>query len=356
MAEKTEAPTSRRLGEARRKGQVVRSVELNSAAILLISMVVLQSSGKQLVEAVKTVIVSTISALPQAELNIAYLRRTIYDDLVTVLPSVATIMLIMLITGVSVTLAQTRFLWASESLKPDFNKLNPINGFKRMFSTRGLFELGKALLKLVLIGWVAYSDIRGKIPTLLMLSQNTLGNGLSTFLNIAFDLGIRIGAAYLVLAAADYIYQRYTFMKNMRMTKEEVKEEMKQMEGDPFIKGRIRSQMRRNARRRMMANVPKASVVITNPTHLAIALEYDGKKMKAPRVVAKGAHRVAYRIVDIAKENNIPVVQNIPLARGLFKAVDLDQEITPEFYKVIAELLAYVYRLRGQTRRRPATA
>jgi flagellar biosynthetic protein FlhB len=351
MAEKTEAPTYRRLSEARKKGQIVRSVELNSAAILLISMVVLKSSGKQLVEAVKTLMIATISALPQAEISIAYLRRTIYTDLMAIIPPVATIMLILLVTGVAITEAQTRFLWASDSLKPDFGRLNPINGLKRMFSARGLFELGKALLKLCLIGWVAYSYIRGKIPMLLMLSQNTLASGLNYFISIAFDLGIRIGAAYLVLAAGDYIYQRYTFMKNMRMTKEEVKEEMKQMEGDPFIKGRIRGQMRRNARRRMMANVPKASVVITNPTHLAIALEYDSKKMKAPKIVAKGAHRVAFKIVEIAKANNVPVVQNIPLARGLYKAVDLDQEIPPEFYKVIAELLAYVYRLHAPARR-----
>jgi flagellar biosynthetic protein FlhB len=350
MAEKTEAPTGRRLSEARKKGQVVRSTELNSAAILVISMLLLQSIGKQLVENVKILIITSLSTISDAEMNIAFIRHTLYSDFITVFPNVAMIMVVLLGTGVAVTFAQTNFLWASDRIKFDFGKLNPLSGLQRIFSTRGLFEMGKALLKLALVGYVAYGFIRDRIQDMLMLSQYDFVTGLSNWVKMAVDLGLRIGGAYLLLAIADYIYQRYTFMKNLKMTKEEVKEEMIQQEGNPLIKSRIRGQMRRMARLRMMAAVPKASVVITNPTHLAVAIEYDPSRMKAPRVVAKGAHLVAFKIVDIAKANHIPVIQNIPVARGLYKAVDIDQEIPPEFYKVIAEILAYVYRLRGQVR------
>jgi flagellar biosynthesis protein FlhB len=353
MAEKTEAPTGHRLNEARKKGQIARSTELNTAAAMLIGMLIIQSSGKQLVESTKTILTSTIQILPSADLSIPMIRQLAFNDAQTVLPSVGMILLVMLATGVSVTLAQTRFLWAGDRVKFDVSRLNPLNGLKRIFSNQGLFELGKAILKLSLVGWVAYTDVRAKIPEMMALNQYDLRTGVGIWVNMAFALGIRIGAVYLILAIGDYIYQYWHYMRSLRMSKDEIKEEMKQQEGDPFIKARVRGQMRRMARMRMMANVPKASVVITNPTHLAIAIQYDPHKMSAPRVVAKGQNLVAFRIADLARANNIPVIQNKPLARAIYKVVDIDQEIPPEFYTVIAELLAYVYRLRGQLR--PAT-
>jgi flagellar biosynthetic protein FlhB len=181
----------------------------------------------------------------------------------------------------------------------------------------------------------------------MMLSQYDLGSATSVFFETGISLAMRVGSIYLILAVADYAYQRWDLMRNLRMSKDEIKEEYKQSEGDPFMKSRIRSQMRRMARSRMMSNVPKATVVVTNPTHLAIAIEYrDG--MNAPRVLAKGAHHTAERIVAVARKNNIPVVQNIPLARAIYKRIDIDKEIPPDLYLAMAEVLAYVYRIRGK--------
>ena len=226
------------------------------------------------------------------------------------------------------------------------NDLTRSPDFKRIFSGSGLIELGRALLKLALVGWVAYSYLKGQVIALSDLGQMDLASGVSKWVDLASTLAIRVGSAYLVLAAADYAFQRWRFMRSMRMTKEEIKEDYKRSEGDPFLRGRIRAQQRRMARNRMMSNVPKAKVVITNPTHFAVALDYDPDNMTAPRVLAKGAFHVAQKIVDIARKNSVPIVQNVPLARALYKSVEVDQEISPDLYLAVAEVLAYVYRLR----------
>jgi flagellar biosynthesis protein FlhB len=238
-------------------------------------------------------------------------------------------------------------LWASKKIGFDFKRLDPINGFKRIFSARGLIELARALLKLGLIGWVAYSFLMANYPQIILLSQYDLLSGTANFIDLAISLMIRVGSAYLILAIADYVYQRWDLMRNLKMSKQEVKEDMKRSEGDPLLKNYIRAQQRRMARGRMMANVPKATVVVTNPTHLAIAIEYH-EGMAAPRVLAKGAMRVAQRIVAIARENDIPIVQNIPLAHAIYNTININQEITSDLYLAMAEVLAYVYRLRGK--------
>jgi flagellar biosynthetic protein FlhB len=226
--------------------------------------------------------------------------------------------------------------------------LNPLEGFKRIFSRHGLIELLRSLLKLGLVSWVAYSFLRANYNQLIALTQFDLTTAVGQFIRLAISLTIRVGGMYLVLAAADYAYQRWDLYQNLKMTKDEIKEENKRSEGDPMLKSRVRGMQRQMARGRMMANVPKATVVITNPTHLAVAIEYqDG--MRAPKVLAKGPYRVAERIVKIAKEHHIPVIQNIPLARALYKTIDIGQEISPELYLAMAEVLAYVYKLRGKT-------
>jgi flagellar biosynthetic protein FlhB len=184
--------------------------------------------------------------------------------------------------------------------------------------------------------------------TLMMLSQMSLSSGLTSWVDMGFGLCIRVASVYLVVAIADYIYQHWNYMRGLKMTKEEIKEEYRQSEGDPMLKGRIRQQQRKIARMRMMSNVPKANVVITNPTPLAVAIQYDHTNMTAPKVVAKGAHLVAFRIGDVAREHGIPVIQNIPLARAIYRTVEIDQEIPPELYAAMAEILVYVYRLKGQ--------
>jgi flagellar biosynthesis protein FlhB len=186
------------------------------------------------------------------------------------------------------------------------------------------------------------------VTQLAWLGNVDLKSGIQSWTDLASALAIRVGMTYLIIAVADYAYQRYRFMKSMKMSKEEIKEDIKRSEGDPFMRGRIRSQQRALARNRMMSNVPKATVVITNPTHLAIAIEYNGSSMSAPKVLAKGANLMAQRIIDIARENNIPVVQNIPLARTIYKTVEVEQLIPPDLYIAVAEILAYIYRLKGR--------
>ncbi len=348
MSDRTEQPTSRRIEEARKKGQVARSIELNTAAILLGSVFILRGPGSNLVAELKKMVVTSLAEVPKANLDEAWLRKEFFTIISNLLPPLGMILVCFLLIGVVVTLAQTRFLFATGKLKPDLTRLNPLNGLKRIFSKQGLVELGRSLLKLALVGWVAYSFLRSRSTELIQLGQESLAGGIQHWLDLAFAMATQIGAAYLVLAVVDYAYQYWSYMRSMRMTKEEVKEDMKRSEGDPFIRNRIRSQQRRMARMRMMANVPKANVVVVNPTHLAVAIEYDSDKMAAPRVLAKGAHLVAQRIVEIAKANNIPVVQNIPLARAMYKTVDIDSEIPPELYMAMAEVLAYIYRLRGK--------
>jgi len=348
MADKTEAPTPRRLEEAREKGQVPRSIELNSAVILLIGPFLLLGPGKSIFSWIKQYLIDVSSNLTTKELTGIGVRDLVYDVLLGILPKLGIFLGAVLLVGMVVTLIQTKFLWSSKRSKFDFSKINPLEGFKRLFSGQGLVELAKAMLKLGLIGWVAYSFLKGKVSELAWLGNVDLRSGIQAWIDLASALAVRIGITYLVLAVADYTYQRYKFMKSMKMSKEEVKEDFKRSEGDPFLRNRIRSQQRAMARNRMMSNVPKASVVITNPTHLAIAIEYNADQMSAPKVLAKGAFEIAQRIVNIAKENNIPVVQNIPLARAIFKSVNVEQQIPPDLYIAVAEVLAYIYRLKGK--------
>jgi flagellar biosynthetic protein FlhB len=348
MSERTEAPTPRKISEARAEGQVARSIELNAAAALLVGVWLLKGPGGRLIDELKNLLTSSILAIPQAQPDDGWLRNLLLADLQHVAPGMGMILAGMAVTGVAVTLAQTGFLWASKRIGVHFDRLNPINGFKRLFSKQGLVELVKAIAKLLVIGWVAYSFLRGRAVELLALGQTDFVTAVGNWVEMAAALALRTGAIYLVLALIDYSYQRWNYMRSLRMTKEEVKEDFKRSEGDPMIKGRIRSQARRIARSRMMANVKKADVVITNPVHLAVAIEYQAEKMSAPRVLAKGAHRTAERIVALARENNVPVVQNIPVARALYKTVEIDQEIPPELYAALAEVLAYVYRMKGK--------
>lgn len=348
MSERTEAPTPKRISEARKKGQVARSHELSSAAMLLAAAVLLRGPGATLVQESQNLMVTSIASINNTEVTVDSITGIFMSAVQSLLPSLVLIGAGFLATAVIVNTAQTKLLFTTSKWKPDISRLNPINGFKRMFSKNGLIELGKSLLKLLVVGYFAYDFLNGNKDQFLSLEHQQLSLGISHFVDMAFSLILRVAAAYFALAAMDYLYQRWSYMKSMRMNREEIKEEMKQQEGDPFIRGRIRSQQRRMARMRMMSNVHKASVVVVNPTHLAIAIQYDPKNMSAPKVVAKGAHLVAQRIVKIAKENNIPVIQNIPVARALFKAVEIDREIPGEFYTAIAEILAYVYRMKNR--------
>jgi flagellar biosynthetic protein FlhB len=359
MSERTEAPTPRKLQEAREEGRIARSIELNTAVIMLVSAFLLRGPGGSLVQSLQQFITQLLVELPSSDISEAWLKEMFYDVVVQVLPSMGLIVVGILVTGVVVTLVQTGFLYNTKK-RFDFNRINPLKGFQRMFSFSGVVELLKALLKLTLVTFVAYNFVKKNYAHLILLGQTDIMSALQQFSDLAIDLGIQIGGAYLILAMADYAYQRWDLMRNLRMSKQEIKEEYRRSEGDPMLKGRIRAQGRRLARSRMMANVHKATVIVTNPTHLALAIEYNAD-MQAPRLLAKGALKVAQRIVGIAREHDIPVVQNIPLAHAIYKTVEINQEITPDLYMAMAEVLAYVYKMRGISRapkavRQPSSA
>ena len=347
MSDKTEAPTSHRLQEAREEGQVVRSQELISAVVILTGAYLLRGPGKQLGLNFEGLVMETITTLPTVDITVESLRGMFFMFGMKILPSVGLIMFGLLLAGTAVTLGQTEFLWAGKKIGFDFKRLNPLDGFKRIFSTHGLIELLRSLLKLSWVTWIAYSFLRSRFFELVSYTQFDMGTAVSSFLEVSISLVIRVGSMYLVIAVADYAYQRWDLYKNLRMSKDDIKQEQKRSEGDPLLKSRIRNMQRRMARGRMMANVSKANVVITNPTHLAVAIEYH-EGMKAPRVLAKGPYHVAQKIIQIAKENNIPIVQNIPVARAIYKTIDIGQEISSDLYLAMAEILAYVYKLRGK--------
>jgi flagellar biosynthetic protein FlhB len=347
MPDKTEAPTSHRLQEARDEGRVVRSQELITAFVIFMSAFLLRGPGKQLGMALQEVVTNVIVELPSVDLSVEWLREKIIALGLQILPPFGLILVGLLLTGTVVTLGQTQFLWAGKKIGFDFKRLNPIEGFKRIFSSRGLFELLRSLLKLGWVSWIAYNFLRSNFFELISFTQFDLNTAIGRFIEMSISLALRVGGMYLVLAIADYAYQRWDLYKNLRMSKEEIKQEHKRSEGDPLLKSRIRNMQRQMARGRMMANVAKATVVVTNPTHLAVAIEYQ-EGMKAPKVLAKGPYRVAERIIKIAKENHIPVIQNIPLARAIYTTIEIGQEISSDLYLAMAEVLAYVYKLRGK--------
>jgi flagellar biosynthetic protein FlhB len=256
------------------------------------------------------------------------------------------LMVAIVVISVVVTMAQTRLLITPSQLKPDFSRLSPIKGIKRLFSLKSFVELFKSLLKITVVGLIIYLDINPQLQKVMLLFDTSLNQSFIWTANAILDIGFKASFAILLIGVADYFYQWWSFEKEIKMTKEETKEEYKQTEGNPEIKGRMRSLQRRLARSRMMQAVPSADVVIRNPTHYAVAIKYEGQGQNAPVVVAKGRDLVALRIVEVAEKNKIYVTENVPLAQALFKAVEIGDEIPSEFYKAVAEVLAYIYRLK----------
>jgi flagellar biosynthetic protein FlhB len=261
------------------------------------------------------------------------------------------IMLGLLILALSANLLQVGFLFTTEPLTPTLNKLNPLNGFSRIFSTRTLVQLAMNCLKLALICFVAYSAVRDRWSAIFLALETSGGEQAILLSQIVYAVGLRLALVLLVLAVLDYGYQRIRHEKDLRMTKEEVKEEMRRMEGDPILKQRRRRMQFAAAMQRIRKNVPTADVVVTNPTELAVAIKYDQESMRAPTVVAKGANYLAQKIREIAIQHGVPIVEKKPLAQALFKTVEVGQEVPEQFYKAIAEILAYVYELSGRAQR-----
>lgn len=345
--ERTEPATPRRREEARKKGQVARSGEIGLAVTLLAAFaairIALGFGGQRLLSYTE----ATLTNVAIGELTMPAVGELMQSALTTSLAVLAPVLLAVLVAGFVTDAAQVGLRFAPAALNMDFNRINPAGGFKRIFSRRAVFALFKSLAKAALLGWVVYRIIRQNTERYMLLPQVPLGEAITVIGESLSTLFWQVGSLLLVLAALDYWHQRREFEESIKMTKAEVKQELRETEGDPQIRARVRERQRAIARRRMMQEVARADVVITNPTHFAVALRYEREK-GAPEVVGKGQGHVALRIREVANENGVPLVENPPLARGLYRAVEIGDLIPAEFYQAVAEVLAFVYRQRGR--------
>lgn len=346
--ERTEQPTGRRREEARRRGQVARSADLTAALLLLGALGVHSLGAGQFLAGSLEVFRRGLSPGPLSELTPDAAVELMVRSVATAVHLAWPLLVIPTVVAIGAHLAQTRLALSTEALAPQWSRIDPLAGFGRLVNGRSLVELLKSILKLAAVGSVAFLTLRADWPLLLTLGR---GGGAATLValgQVVWDLWLRIGLAFLLLGSLDYAYQWWQHEKRLRMTRDEVREETKQTEGDPLLRGRIRSLHRRMATRRMMTEVKRATVVLRNPTHLAVALRYAQSGMRAPKVVGKGERLVAQRIIEIARQHGIPVLENPPLARALFHLVAVGQEIPPALYRAVAEVLAYVYSLTGR--------
>lgn len=346
--EKTEQATPKRRDEARRKGQTAKSQELNSAVVLLAALASLYVLGGMLFNNLAGFTASTISQSYTYDFSAMSVRTHVIGWARVFFGTVGPVLLVVGVAAFVVSISQVGFVLNEEALNFKPNRLDPIQGAKRIVSTRSLVELFKGILKITIVGVISYWVISPEMSRIALLVDSNVVDIFKYTGTMVFKVGIYTALALLVMAILDYVYQRYEFNKSIRMTKQEVKEENKQTEGDPQVRMRIRSLQRENARRRMMDEVPEADVVITNPTHYAVALKYDLDTMAAPMVVAKGKNLIAQKIKEIARESGVPMVENKPLAQALFKSVEVGQGIPEDLYRAVAEVLAYVFRLKGK--------
>lgn len=344
--DKTEQPTGKKLGDARQKGNVAQSREIPSVMILSGSIGVLYFGGSWMLERLTDVMrvmyhrAGTLNMMPET------MHTLFWEIFLSCVVVLIPLMLVVMTAGVLGNVAQFGFLFTGEKLTPNLAKLNPISGLKKLISLRSLVELAKSIVKLVIIGGVAYLVIGRYLDQIPGIMQISIGNIIRFIGQVSFQVCFYTCMVLFLMAVLDFAYTKWQHKQDLKMTKQEVKDEYKQREGDPSVKARIRSVQREMARRRMMEAVPEATVVITNPTHLAVALKYE-EGMQAPTVVAKGAGFVAQKIKALAIDNDIPLVENKPLARTMFKSTEIGDFIPAELYRAVAEILAYVYRLKG---------
>ena len=348
--EKTEEATPKKLDDARKEGQVAKSQELATAVTLIALFgglkvfvgVIAANFAESFGEYYNSIETYSKGGPFTANYASAFINGAMGSVLLSCLP----MFVVAVIFAIVINVAQVKWQPTLKPLIPKFSKLNPINGFKRIISLDKLVELLKAVIKIGLIAYLAYSELSDSAGIVNSLYDTDLFGAVKMIGGLVIDFGFRVAIIYLVIGLADYIYQKIKFSKDMRMTKQEIKDEFKQTEGDPKIKGQIRQRMREASQRRMMQQLPEADVVITNPTHLACALKYDKSQAEAPILIAKGADYLAQKIKEEAKKNDIPIVENKPLARMLYHNVELDEEIPEELYQMTAEVLAYVYSLK----------
>ena len=345
-SEKTEQASPKRLSDARSKGQVAKSMDLVAAIGFLGAVLVFAAVSGKVIAGGVGYLAQSIGQLSQAS-SFEGSYGLLFMNAVAAFANLVWPMLVAaMVLGVLANIAQVGFLASFEPLKPAFSRLDPIEGMKRMFSMKSLFELLKAFFKLVLVGYAAYLGVSGEITTLLMVGYAEGLGALVTAGSVLMRVAVRVGVIYLLIGVADFVFQRYEHAKNMKMSKQEIKEEHKQVEGDPQIKARQRERQRMLATTRMFSEIPTATVVITNPTHFAVALKYD--ENSAPIVCAKGCDYLAQRIIAKAKEHRVPVIAEPPVARALYKQVELGREIPIDLYRVVAEILATIFAEKGR--------
>lgn len=356
--ERTEAPTPKRLKDARQKGNVAKSEELVTIGVLFLAVSGLKMLGPQLWGDMEKLLHDGLAHQTSGELTSESAFRMGKDSAWQLISAMLPLLGLLAIGGVVLNVAQTGLLLNGNGLKPNMSRLNPGAGFKRLFSMEGLMRLGKSLFKFAVVSIVVYMTLKGQMNELSSLSQFSVGEGAGRMVSLGFDIAFKAVGALLLMAVADYAWQRRRHIKQLMMTKEELKQEMKENDGDPHVKAAIRRR-RQQLMNRMMAAVKTADVVVTNPTHFAVALKYDPVNMQAPMVVAKGADHLARRIREIAMKNGVPVLEEPPLARALHAAVPIGNYIPANLFHAVAEVLAWVYALRnksGAARRRFATA
>ncbi|MBI4632635.1 MAG: flagellar biosynthesis protein FlhB [Deltaproteobacteria bacterium] len=344
--EKTEQATPKRKEDARKRGQVAQSREVASVAILSACLVYFYFNTPGVIEKIKQLMVSTFREAGQIVITQDNIQSIftgfIFKGFLLLFPLLLTVV----IAGLLANIIQVGLVFSAESLEPKLSKIDPLKGLQRLLSLKSVVELFKNILKVFIVGYIAYVTVRGEAKGIFPLMDQSVGEILLYIGKISFKIIFTTCWVLIILAVMDYAYQRWEYEKSLKMSKQEIKDEHKHSEGDPIVKARIKRLQREMARKRMMASVPKADVVITNPTHIAVALQYDQSSMIAPVVVAKGAGFIAEKIKEIANENNVPVVEDKPMARVLYKMVDINKVIPENLYRAVAEILAYVYGLK----------
>lgn len=345
--DKTEEPTPHRMREAREKGQVAKSREITTAFLLLLTYYLFRYLGNFMWENLADMARAIFQLIPEArDFSIPFAGYLLLLGLRCMAFVLLPIFGIVFLAAFLAEALQTGFVFAADPLSPKMERINPLEGFKRMFSLQGLVELVKSLLKIIIVFYIAWYAAKDDLPFIIVLIEAHPWDAVVLGGNIAFNIAVRVGVFYIVVALLDYLYRRWEYMRNLKMTRQEVKEEYKRLEGDPMVKQRMRDLQRQVAYQRMMSAVPQADVVVTNPTHLAVALKYEQAKMKAPVVLARGERKIAAEIRRIAEEHEISVVQNEPLARSIYRSTRVNQEIPSALYQAVAEVLAYVYKIK----------
>ncbi len=345
--EKSEKATPRRKEKAREEGKVCRSMELNSAVMLCLGAATLYIVGPMLGNQLKDLMTHIFSQAPLMNITNESIMAFFSQRVINFFILMAPIFAVLMVVAYSINLLQVGFLFTTKTLEPKLDKLDITKGIKKLVSIRSLVQLVRDVIKISLIAYVGYRSITAELDTFYNLADNSVAVFAGAMGKMALTTVLELGAVILILALFDYAYQKYDFEKNIKMSKQDIRDENKDTEGSPQVKSRIRQIQREMSRKRMMQEIPNADVVITNPTQIAVALKYNTDAMEAPMVVAKGERIIAAKIKEIAKEAGVPIVENKPLARALFKMCDIGSYVPGNLYRAVAEVLAYVYRQKG---------